>query len=103
MLEAGSGPELNKQVSGQFLGDWGWASRSSLQSLEACWRSERRLDEDTDVCVAGEGSTRRMIYAGQHVSGVQKGGSVYEAYSAPFPLLDLSGATWSLRGSRERP
>lgn len=34
MSEAGSGMELNKQVSGQFICDGGWAPRPVLKALE---------------------------------------------------------------------
>ena len=34
MLEAASGIELNKQVSGQFLRDWGWAPRPVFKALK---------------------------------------------------------------------
>lgn len=40
------------------------------------------MGEDTDVCVAGEGSTTRVIYAGQLVwLGVQRAGLFMEVCS----------------------
>ena len=74
--------ERNKQVSGQFICDGGWAPRPVLKALKVCWRRERRVGEDTDVCVAGEGSTGRVIYAGRLVwLGVQRAVLFMEVYS----------------------
>lgn len=60
------------------------------------WRSEKKQDEDTDVCVAGEGGTVRMIYAGQLTCiGVQR--VVLSMESTLSFLRSECGATWSLR------
>ena len=60
------------------------------------WRSEKKQDEDTDVCVAGEGGHyENDLCWSAHVYRGAKGGSLYGIYSV-LPQTEC-GATWSLQ------
>lgn len=91
--------ELNKQVSGQFICDGaGLLDQSSkpwsvLEEWEKSGWGHR--------CLCGRGGEHResdLCWAARVARGA-KGGSVYG--SLLCPSLDMSGTTWSLRGSRE--